>query len=254
VSGWAMATGRHDFLTKAPSPLLRCGILHFPGTLRGPFRFFPVKRSLLLGIAAAAAATSPIFFQAPSQAACLTNTGGIAPAIDNNCVTYDTTSSPTTATLYYSDSNLGNSRWQLTGTTSTIGNFSGWEYFDGTSFTSFDPGFVASGGLQIGSIFTTLTTPAAPAGNPFRIRVKLSDTATLNAGYQFILRTNSDGFTNGSGALDDTGNNNFSALTRQFTRVDDPVPTETPSPLPLMGAAAAFGYSRKIRKAIRAAG
>ena len=60
---------------------------------------------------------------------------------------------------------------------------------------------------------------------------------------------------NAAGALaDDFTCNNPSLLSRSFTRVDDPATAATPGPLPLMGAAAAFGYSRKIRKAIRTAG
>ena len=82
----------------------------------------------------------------------------------------------------------------------------------------------------------------------------LSDTATLSAQYQIALRTNNDKAVDSQGRLDDTGGNLASNLTRNFTRVPDPVSAPVPGPLPLLGAAAAFGYSRKIRKAIRAAG
>ena len=204
----------------------------------------------MAGALGCAAATAGVFVSMPAQAACLTTN------LQNNCVTYDTTGGTTKAILEYTDVNLQqNNFWQLTGTTATIANFSDWEYgSNGTTWSSFNPGFVTSGAFQAGSIFTTATSPVAPAGNPFYIRVTLSNTASLNDGFQFIVRTNGNNFTNVSGLLDDDATNNFSGLTRTFTRVNDPATAATPGPLPLMGAAAAFGYSRKIRKAIRSAG
>ena len=214
------------------------------------------KLSMASALSCAAVAASA-FVSMPAQAACLSTTGE-TPIPNNNCVTYDTTSSPTKATLFYNDTNLGNNFWQLTGATSTIANFSNWEYgSDGTSWTSFNPSFTpdtGSGNAQRSTIFTTSTTPSAPAGNPFWIRVTLSNTATLSAQYQIALRTNNDGAVDSLGRLDDTGGNLASNLTRNFTRQNDPASAPVPGPLPLLGAAAAFGYSRKIRKAIRAAG
>ena len=208
------------------------------------------QKFIMAGALGCAAATAGVFVSMPAQAACLTTN------LQNNCVTYDTTGGTTKAILEYTDVNLQqNNFWQLTGTTATIANFSDWEYgSNGTTWSSFNPGFVTSGPFQAGSIFTTATSPVAPAGNPFYIRVTLSNTASLNDGFQFIVRTNGNNFTNVSGLLDDDATNNFSGLTRTFTRVNDPATAATPGPLPLMGAAAAFGYSRKIRKAIRSAG
>jgi hypothetical protein len=65
---------------------------------------------------------------------------------------------------------------------------------------------------------------------------------------------NNNGVVDGSNRLDDTGANLASVLARNFTRQNDPPLPPVPGPLPLLGAAATFGYSRKIRKAIRAAG
>ena len=216
-----------------------------------------LKKPSLAGALGCAAFVASAFVSTPAQAACLSTTGE-SPTPNNNCVTYDTTSSPTKAVLFYNDTNLGNNFWQLTGATSTIANFSNWEYgSNGTSWTSFNPSFTpdtGAGNAQRSTIFTTSTTPSAPAGNPFWIRVTLSDTATLSAQYQIALRTNNDKAVDSQGRLDDTGGNLASNLTRNFTRVPDPVSAPVPGPLPLLGAAAAFGYSRKIRKAIRAAG
>ena len=208
------------------------------------------KKIIMAGALGCSAVSASVFASMPAQAACLTSNA------QNNCTTYDTTGGTTRAILEYTDVNLSqNNNWQITASTATVANFSNWEYgSNGTTWTSFNPGFVTSGAFQAGSIFNTGSTPSAPAGNPFFIRVTLSNTATLNAGYQFLVRTNSNGLTNANGLLDDDAANNFSGLTRSFTRVNDPSTAATPGPLPLMGAAAAFGYSRKIRKAIRAAG
>jgi hypothetical protein len=210
------------------------------------------QKFIMAGALGCAAATAGVFVSMPAQAACLTTN------LQNNCVTYDTTGGTTKAILEYTDVNLSqNNFWQLTTNTAAVGNFSDWEYgYNGTSWTSFAPGFVNNiGTAQAGTVWTTSTTPVAPAGSPFYIRVTLSNAATLDLGYQFSIATNSNGFANAAGILaDDFAGNNPSLLSRSFTRVNDPATAATPGPLPLMGAAAAFGYSRKIRKAIRSAG
>jgi len=211
------------------------------------------KKFVMAGALGCAAASASAFVSMPAQAACLTATAGTAPNIDNNCLTYDTTSSPTKAILRYSDVNLATDTFsQITLNTSVLGNFSDWEYgSNGTSWTSFSPGFTVApntGGLgQISSIVN------ATPGNPYFLRVTLSNTATLDTSYSFTFLTNATGSTDANGQLV-TGFGSGSSNSRSFTRVADPVTTGTPGPLPLMGAAAAFGYSRKIRKAIRAVG
>lgn len=202
----------------------------------------------MAGALGCAAASAGVFVSMPAQAACLTTlpgSGGVA----NNCVTYDTTSSPTSAILRYTDPNLSNNFWQLNFANINSANFSNWERStDGTNFTALNPTFGASGVFTSSQVFT------GSPGIPFYLRVKLSDTATLNTLYQFTILTNNNGYTENTRIADDGANNNYAALSRNFTRVDDPVTAATPGPLPLMGAAAAFGYSRKIRKAIRSAG
>lgn len=184
----------------------------------------------------------------PAQAACLTTND------QNNCETYNNTGTlPTTATVNFTDSLFAsNNYWQLNSNTSSVANFSNWRYSrNGTTFTAFSPSFTTAGAFQVGTIFTTSTTPSAPAGNPFFIRVDLSSTATVGSSFSFNLSSNSDGFTNLNGRLDDSGSNGLSSASRSFARVADPA---VPGPLPFLGAAAAFGYSRKIRKAIRTNG
>lgn len=221
-------------------------------------RFYLIEMSSKkISLAAAlgcAAVSATAFLGTSAQAACLTSSLE-QPIPNNNCVTYNSVGSPVKASLYYNDLNLGNPYWQLTGATSTIANFSDWEYSrDGINYTAFNPGFTPdtlAGNAQRSTIFDNTTTPSAPAGNPFYLRVTLSDTATLNSSYQIALRTNNDKAVDTLGRLDDTGNNLASNLTRNFTREENP---PVPGPLPLLGAAAAFGYSRKIRKAIRTSG
>jgi hypothetical protein len=201
-----------------------------------------LKELLLAGSFCFAAASANVFVGMPAQAACLSS------STYNNCQTYNTVSSPIRAIVQIPPSSVvdTNGYWQLTGSTSTIGNFSNWEYgSNGTSWTSFDPGFATNGSNQVGTIFTNLTTPPAPAGNPFYIRVTLSDTATLNAQFLFTFLSNSDGSVDDFGRLSIDSENALATSPGRFTRVADPVP----GPLPLVGALAAFGYSRKLRKA-----
>jgi len=207
------------------------------------------NRKIACGVGLIASSACCILTTGSAQAACTSNTGGAIP--DNNCVTYDNVSAPTVATLYYNDINLANNYWQLTSTSTQIANFSNWEYSrNGSSYTSFDPGFTGAT-ISAGTVFTTTTSPSAPAGNPFYIRVTLSSTVPTGSQYSFALRTNNNNAVDSSGRLDDLGNNNASILSRNFTRQADP-PSNVPGPLPLLGAAAAFRYSRKMRKAIKA--
>ena len=201
-----------------------------------------------LGCAAVAASA---FVSMPAHAACLTTTGGTAPNIDNNCVTYNNVSLPTVATVHFQDTKLAaNGNWQLVGNDITFSNLSNWQYSqDGATFTSFTPTVTIISGFARSEIFTNLV----PIGNPFFLRVTLSPTATLNAYTDFSLFSNSNGAVDGDGILRSNATNGFTAMTRSFQRQSDPPVPPVPGPLPLLGAAAAFGHSRRIRKAIRAA-
>ncbi len=215
-----------------------------------------LKKPSLAGALGCAAVAASAFVSMPAQAACL-STSGEMPIPYNNCVTYDLTSSPTKAILYYNDTNLSsNFYWQLSGDRNQTDALSDWEYgSNGISWTSFNPAFTGAF-WNASTIFSLLTNPSAPAGNPFWIRVALPDYASVGYSIEFELRTNNNGVVGDFlGRLDvDESSNQGSKLTRKFTRDPDPVAAPVPAPLPLLGAAAAFGYSRKIRKAIRAAG
>jgi hypothetical protein len=215
------------------------------------FIFFQMltKKFILAGALNCAAASATAFASMPAQAACLTNTGGMAP-YDNNCVTYNTVGSPVVATLRYSDNNLATDTYsQITLNTADVGKFSSWSWSaNGTIWNAFDPMFTVApetGGLgQVSSIRNTTL------GNPYYLRAILSDTAPLNTTYSFTFLSNATGNTDMMGQLV-TGFGAGASLSRNFTREMDPPPPPAPGPLPLMGAAFAFGYSRKIRKAIR---
>jgi hypothetical protein len=74
-----------------------------------------LKKAFPAGATGCAVVAASAFVSMPAQAACL-STSGENPIPDNNCVTYDSTSSPTKAILYYNDTNLGsNFYWQLSG-------------------------------------------------------------------------------------------------------------------------------------------
>jgi hypothetical protein len=47
------------------------------------------------------------------------------------------------------------------------------------------------------------------------------------------------------------GNATMSDITSTFTQTDAPIPAGVPAPLPLIGAGAAFGFSRRLRRRIK---
>jgi hypothetical protein len=210
-----------------------------------------LKNFAVAGAVGLATASAGVFMHMPAaQAACLTTTPEV-PTPDNNCRTYDNAASPTIATLHFSDTKFStNSKYQLAGNATTFANFSDWAYSqDGTNFTSFTPTLTNSGGFTLSQVYTL-----TPIGNPYFLRVALSPTATLATDYNFTLYSNSDGAIDSDGILkNNAGNNDYTALTRTFKRVGDST-APVPGPLPLVGAFAAFSYSRKIRSAIRKAG
>jgi len=254
-----MATGRHDFLTKAPSPLRWRGILRFPGKLRRPFRFFPVKRSLLLGIAAAAAATSPIFFQAPAQAAaCPTTPNSLTfwLALSYPCTTpnnfeftlasapgfvgFDSlTISDTSSSFTYSLT--GDNPWSTGGRTLNYSITAP----TGRKFNNFTSGLTSSigsgAGADAGSWAVDETAQSGNATGNF------STPTGTNGNYVYSPKITGDTF---AGAL--TVTSGFIQSVNSTINLE-PDTVTTPAPLPLLGAGAAFGFSRKLRKRIKIA-
>ena len=207
-----------------------------------------LKKFVLTAALGCASASAGVFATMPAQAACLTSNGS------NTCRTYNTTTTPNIQYLTYSDVKLQtNTDWQLS--TGTPGNYSNWSYstdnattpIQNKTWNSFTPTWTSVSGTNYSQIFTPNTS------DEFYIKVTLSDTAALNVPYDFTFISNNDGAVDANGNLSVVGVNGFTALSRDAKRVANPS-SGVPGPLPVLGAAAAFGYSRKIRKAIRAIG
>ena len=220
---------------------------------------FYVNRNLLLGIAAAAAASAPIFFQAPAaHAACVAN---ILPT-GQNCSTFDPSSVTNLEGYGFTDANWVQNN-QLTGIRFTAdesihGGLSGSSMTFAPDpvtisniFYSFDNGVnwsntnVASSvtmpsgtGQSANALSSGITAPSAWGGD-FQVKFTLSTLTSSNAG-QMAVRVSS----NGAGGTN--------TQTRLYTSSTTPT-TGTPGPLPLLGAGAAFGLSRRLRSRIRVA-
>ena len=206
------------------------------------------NRKIACGVGLIASSVIGVTASTPAHAACLTTDPATAP-FSNNCTTYNTVGGPNVATLRYTDSVLSNTYWQLSTSNINVGNFSNWQSStDGITFTSLTTNFTPDGAFTNSQIFNS------SPGNPFYLRVTLNNAATLGQSYQFNILTNNNGYTFGSRLSDDGLNNNSGSLPRSFTRVADPVPPSgtVPGPVPLLGAVAAFRYSRKMRRAIKA--
>jgi MYXO-CTERM domain-containing protein len=210
-----------------------------------------VKRSFLLGIAAAAAASAPVFFQAPAQAGCLPT--------DGTCTTFDptTTSNPT-----------------------GVGGFSGTFSPSGFQYSKARVQFAISGtftpanfpitGIKItGNGITTELPLTLPLNVGFigpgfdSNQTNFVDLNSLVSNLDFASSTISFSIPTlvaSSGATisariqySDAGGTNINTTGTDFvTTVSDPG-TPTPGPLPLLGAGAAFGFSRRLRSRVRLA-
>jgi len=210
-----------------------------------------VKRSFLLGIAAAAAASAPVFFQAPAQAGCLPT--------DGTCTTFDptTTSSPT-----------------------GVGGFSG--TFDpvGFSYSKARVQFAISGtfsplpftisGVKITGNGITADLPLILPLNIGTISNNFDDNQTLYADLDTLVNsldfasstisfviptlvTSSGATISARIQYSDAGGTNINTSGTTFTTTAKDQGTPTPGPLPLLGAGAAFGFSRRLRSRVRLA-
>ena len=211
-------------------------------------------RGALLGVAIGAAASAPIFFQTPAQAACTTVGSGIG----QNCTVFDPTSSTNLEGFGYTDAAfvqnnvIENIRFgtqdgasdlvftptpiTITGIAYSIDNGSNW--LTGGINTSIS---LPSGGLS-SNILSGSPINTGPAwGSNFRVRFTVPTLTTSN-GAQLSVRVTS----NGAGSLN--------TQTRLFTSTVTPsTGTPIPGPLPILGAGTAFGFSRTLRKRIKAA-
>jgi len=217
-----------------------------------------VKRSFLLGIAAAAAASAPVFFQAPAQAACVTP-GSLT---NINCTVFDPQTTTTDVeTFAYNDGGtigsdqITNLRFSASNViTSGDWNFSPDPILITNIAYSLDGGvnYITTGintSVNLSSSSTTasilsggtITLPSAITANSFRLKFTLpGGLSTSNAGYV-------------ASVINFDGSNGNQLQTRQLQSTAFSDTTPTPGPLPLLGAGAAFGFSRRLRSRVRLA-
>jgi hypothetical protein len=215
-----------------------------------------LKKLSLAGALGCAAFAANVFASMPAKAAC------ISPSSTTNCSTFSQSSASLVRDYAYTDGDfVGNNtlteiKFYQNGFTSglpitltdiaySIDGGTNW-LTDNLSATTYT---ITSGFTSDGSATNLLT---APVGSPtyaatsnFTLRFTIPATPALTPAdgtkriTSFVANETSPG-----GATPQT-------QTRQHSLVTS---TSVPGPLPIFGAAAAFGYSRKIRKAIRAAG
>lgn len=214
----------------------------------------------------------------PQRAAALCLSGSLN-TTGNTCNTFNNTGT-STATLLFSDPGINSDRYlQLGFSSANLGStppptqssgfsISGIEYsLDNVNFQAFGSGTVNQAISNNGtSSFTALYTPiltlpsALPvSGSTLYIRYSLPSTITTDG--QLIgvyLRSNVNGNLNAAPNNQDPAGTNLlstaavdggNLLTRDHTvDLSAPPPVTTPGPLPLIGAAAAFGWGRRLRR------
>ena len=217
-----------------------------------------MKRSFLVGIAAAAAASAPIFFQAPAQAACVT----AGPLTTQDCTVFNPqTTSTTVDTFGYNDGGVLGAT-EITGINfwSSILTPSAWTFSpDPIIITdiaySLDSGmsYITTGintSISLGSSSSSnnilsggnITLPGPITADSFKLKFTIpGGLSSSNAGY---LTAKVDFNKIGVGPQSQT-------RSLQSTAFSDTTPT--PGPLPLLGAGAAFGFSRRLRSRVRLA-
>ena len=178
-----------------------------------------------------------------AQAACLTTVA------ENTCATFDA-STPSTAVQPFTSANLQTIRYfQLSlltnaGVSYTITDLA-WSK-DGTSFTNFSP-FSLSLNANGSRSYTNIVDYGSAIGVPLYLRYTIPSGVAPGAIIEGTLIANDNG-SNGSGILIDSINN-YQAVNRQSLSVA--VSAAAPAPLPILGAAGFFAYSRQLRRRIR---
>jgi hypothetical protein len=219
------------------------------------------------------------FVASPAQAICLS---GTLNTTGNTCSTFNNTGT-STATLLFADPGLNTDEFlqigfssQNLGTTPPPIQSSGFSVtniqysLDNVTFLPFGTGSASqaisnSGVNSFQALYTPsfqLPAPLPSSGTTLYVRYTLPSTITTDG--QLIgvyLRTNTNGNPNVGTTVDSAGTTLLSTaagdggtlLTRDniLDLTTPPTPTSAvPGPLPLMGAAAAFGVSRRLRRRI----
>jgi hypothetical protein len=245
---WAAARNGEDLLT---FPRSQKGTMQFLDRLLqwiGCFSYSTMNRSLFLGLAAAAATSGSVFFQAPAQAGCLTSSAG------TNCLTFNQSSASSVIDRAFTDSDfiantqLDDIRFYQNGFTGglpiTLTNIA-YSIDGGANWSTTN---LSSTSYTISSTFTDetnstnlLTSSVVAAQNNIQLRFTIPTTPTLAPAGRRIVS-----FLANSGTSPQT-------QSRTHTLADIPPSVPTPGPLPLLGAGAAFGFSRRLRSRLRTA-
>lgn len=231
--------------------------------------------SLLSTIAGIGMIGGVVAVGSPAHALCLT--GGLN-TTGNNCQTFNNTGT-TTATVLFTDLGLNGDQFLQIGfgsaslgstpppTTSSGFSVSNIEYsLDGSSFTAFGTGAASQAISNNGSSsFTALYTPSLTLGSPITsnlLYVRYTLPSTITTDGQLIgvyLRSNSNGNAQanpnqfdpaGTTLLSTAAGDNGTLLTRDHTLdlTTPPITSSAPGPLPLLGGASAFAFSRRLRR------
>jgi hypothetical protein len=228
------------------------------------------RKLSIAGLVAAAAASSALTFGiAPAQAACVT----AGPETSQNCVTFDSAATTTTLTAFgFADAGwidgtaLTNLRFSANST--VLGSTDDWTFTpDPITISNIEYSFdwtgdagttswtqtgltstsvtLASGGTSVNAITGTNSlgsiAKGSAFGSTFAVRFTVPTTTTSNNG-QLGLRVGNSGAPAGN-----------QTQTRLYNATSSTPATGTPGPLPLLGAGAAFGFSRRLRSRVRIA-
>ena len=229
------------------------------------------KKLSIAGLVVAAAASSAFAFgAAPARAACVT----AGPQTAQNCLTFDSAATTTTLTAFgFADAgwvdgtSLSNLLFSANST--VLGSTDDWTFApDPITISNIEYSFGWTGNAattpwtQTGLTSTSVTLPSTGTsvnaitgdnsngsivkgsafGTTFAVRFTVPTTTSSNNG-QIGVRVGNTGAP--------AGNQSQTRLYNATT--SSPPATGTPGPLPLIGAGAAFGFSRRLRSRVRIA-
>jgi hypothetical protein len=205
------------------------------------------KLSIAGFLVTAAASSAFVFSPAPSKAACL-STSSVT-----TCATFDNTGSAFqgvndkayTDTQFVANNQLDQIKFTHNGgfTAGLPIILNDIEYFNGTTWTTAGLSATTYNVTSTSALLATnlLTSSQTFNQSLFQLRYTIaanpSLTGVTGAAFESFARNSNSGAT-------------IQSQTRTHELVVTP-PTGTPSPLPIFGASAAFGFSRRLRKQIK---
>jgi hypothetical protein len=205
-------------------------------------------KKIILASAFATATAASIFVSSPVKAACQATSAG------NNCATFNGVGNSNvvyngfTDGVFSANAKITDISFDFVGITGvfpiTLSNLMySFDNFATAGITFNTGSYTASGaGFGLDILGGVVNAPGGVIGSNFAVSFTIpAGTYTPTTGSRFI-RMNV-GSNNAADTLPQT-------QTRQSLPVASPSTAQTPGPLPLIGAAAAFGFSRKLRRRI----